>query len=207
MSTLGQYRRRTILPIRVLALVVVAATASRGAAAQRTRVPVAPGARVRAEAPGLGAGRSTWDVADVRPDTLLLVPAHAGGPRVAVALADVSRLEVNRGPLRNTLLGGAAGLALGAAAGAVYGRSRPGPFADVANCLVGCTPEQYAESQRPRPGDWAVLGAIPGLTLGVLVGRFAVGDRWQRVVPGPARLSVAPGARGGLRVALAVPAR
>jgi hypothetical protein len=189
--------------------VLVAASAAgvcRAAGAQAARPAVAPGATVRVEAPALGRGRGAWDVAGVRRDTLLLRSA-GGGPPTAVALADVTRLEVNRGPLRNTLLGGAAGLVLGAAAGAAYGRSRPGPFADVASCVVTCTAEDRARARQPAPGDWATLGAVPGLVLGAVVGGVVVGDRWRRVAAGPARVAVAPGARGAARVVFAASAR
>ncbi len=189
--------REGVLPVRALLLVVAAAAVGRGAAAQPASAAVTPGARVRVEAPGHG--RATWDVSGIRRDTLLLLPAGVGrGPRTAVALSDVTRLEVNHGPRRNILLGAAAGLALGAAAGAVYGASHPGPLAGLCFC---------PEARRPDPVFWTALGAMVGPPVGALAGRLVFGDHWQRVTPRPARLGISAGPRGSARVALALPAR
>jgi hypothetical protein len=208
--------RRGIRFARVFPLVAACAGGvCRDAGAQAGHPAVAPGERVRVEAPTLSPGRTTWDVSGIRRDTLLLLPAGAArGPRTAVALADVTRLEVNRGARRNTLIGGAVGLVLGATAGAVYGADRPGPFSGISGlgCLFGCTEEQLREvrrAQRPAPGFYAVLGAAAGLPVGTLVGRFVVGDRWERVGPGrtPARLGIGPAAGGAVRAAVTVPLR
>lgn len=159
---------------------------------------------MRVTALTLGGTHSEWNVFGVRRDTLLLLRVGAnGGPRTDVALADVTRLEVNRGPKRNALVGAVTGLALGAATGALYGTSHPGPLSGL-SCLIGCTEEEIRRAQSPAPGFWAAVGAMAGAPLGALVGRYVAGDYWQQVVPGPTRLSVVPSGGSGVRIALAV---
>ncbi len=192
-----------------LALPLVAAClggAHRDAGAQAARSAVAPGDRVRVEAPALGPGRSTWDVSRFRRDTLLLLPAGVGrGPRTAVALADVTSLEVHRGRQRYPLAGAVTGLVAGAVAGAIFGAHTPAPGSGL-ECILGCTEEERRRALRPAPGFWALMGGLAGAEVGALVGVLVVRDRWQAVVPGRARLGVAPAA-GGVGVARALGAR
>jgi hypothetical protein len=182
-------------------------------AARPPHPAVRPGARVRIEAPAASIIRSSWDVFAVRGDTLLVTPASAPGTRpAAVAFADLERLDVNRGPWRNALVGGGVGLALGAVAGAVYGRSHPDPAAtNPHSCFLFCSDEQIQRAREwrapPSPTFWMLAGVYAGTPAGVLVGRFIVGDRWEGVLPRRARVSVAPATGGGARVAVTVPTR
>lgn len=189
-------RRWLIALVALVALVALAA--GRPAAAQEHPAPMRAGSVVRLAAPGLESARAAWAVASVRHDSLFLVPrADAGRPPVAVALADVTWLSVNRGSQRNALIAGFAGMGIGAAAGAIYGRSRHAPpFLHIC-ILCGEEPEK-------SPELWAVIGAFAGAPLGALVGRYLIGDHWQRVIPGRGRLDLGSSGTRGLRVAYSI---
>ena len=197
-------RPRRLVVARLAALAACAAVAlltpSAPLAAQHRPASLAPGARVRLAAPPLGPRRVLRRVHVQRGDTLLLVPdrgaRHDLGDTVTVALADVRQLEVSRGWRRRAIAGAFVGLALGVTAGAVHGHNRydPGPRV----CFILCK-----ASRRSMVTRYALLGAYVGPPAGVFVGRFVLGDSWERLVPGTARVGVAPAA-GGVRVGVRI---
>ena len=151
---------------------------SRPLAAQARPVPVAPGARVRVEAPTLGLRPVVRRVAGRLGDTLLLIPdRRTGGDTLAVALADVVGLEVSRGRLRRSVVAGVVGGIVGTAAAAVYAYNAydPGPRF----CSILCD----KMTRRGLVTTWTLAGAQGGLALGALTGRFALGEAWQRLLP------------------------
>lgn len=175
--------------------------ASSSAAAQNATATVAPGARVRVESSVLGTGRMIRQVYLQRGDTLFLVPdPRIGGDPVALPMADVRSLEVSRGWRQHALVGAFTGLAVGVAAGAVYGNDQydPGPR----SCFIFCT-----QTRRELITQYASLGASVGPPLGALIGRFAFGDSWDRILPARARVSMAPGPLGGVRLGLNIATR
>lgn len=160
---------------------------------------VTPGARVRIEASALGTRRVVRQVYLQRGDTLFLVPdPRTGRDPVALALTDVRSLEVSRGWRQHALVGGFTGLAVGVAAGAVYGNDQydPGPRV----CFILCT-----QTRRELITGYAFLGASVGAPLGALIGRFGLGDSWDRLLPARARVSIVPEATGGVRLGLNIP--
>jgi hypothetical protein len=183
--------RRSLFP---LLLGLLAA----GPAAAQTPI-LTPGARVRVEAPALGPDRAARRLVGQRGDTLLLVPdRRAGGDTIAVALTEIRGLEVSRGWRRRALLGAAVGLAAGAAAGAAVGYNASEP-PDPPECIWFC---KRRDTRREDAALFALVGAQYGMGLGALVGRFVLGERWERLVPSGGRVSAGLTAAGGARVAV-----
>lgn len=144
-------------------------------ASQIDTVPVLSGTRVRVSAQALGPRPAVFRFAAVRADTLLLRPAKGlAVDTTRVALANVTRVEVSRGWRQRALVGAGVGAAIGAVAGALIGyntsESVRRPCDDCATQSRGLT--AFA---------WGASGAGYAAGAGVLIARFAVGERWQVV--------------------------
>jgi hypothetical protein len=158
------------------------------AAAQTGTLP--PGARVRVTAPTLGPQRAVFRLSAQRGDTLLLIRTRSrSAETVPLALQDVRELELSHGWRRRALVGGMVGLGVGVAAGAVIGYNSP-VEPDPPECTLFCS---EGLTRREGASLAAVSGAQVGAALGALVGRFVLGERWERIRISPSGL----GARQG----------
>ena len=136
------------------------------AVASADPVRIERGDLVRVESPRLQANPvvGTFDSADA--ESLLFVPASGHG-LIALALHEISTLEISRGRPRRTWWGALAGAVVFGALGAYAGsQATSGSFA---------ADEVYTAGV-------AIAFAIPGAGLGALAGAFIRGDeRWERV--------------------------
>ena len=168
--------------LRLPALVLGLAAAA-PAAAQAPSAVLAPGARVRVEAPVLGTVPVVRRVAVQLGDTLVLAAdRRTGRDSVVLTLADVRTLEVSRGWRQRAITGGLVGLVVGMAAGAVIGYNSP---MQAESCGPGCERDEI--TRREGAVLLAPTGAQAGAALGALFGRFVLGERWERLVPGGRR--------------------
>ena len=136
-------------------------------------IPVLSGARVRVSAPAFGPRPGVFRFAAVRSDTLLLRPAKGNAvDTTRVALASVTRVEASRGWRQRALVGAGIGAAIGAVAGAFIGYNTS---ESVRRACDDCEPN----SRGLTAFIWGASGAGYAAGAGVLVARFAIGERWQ----------------------------
>ena len=138
-------------------------------------VPVLSGARIRVSAPALGPRPGVFRFAAIRGDTLLLRPAKGNSvDTTRVALANVARVEASRGWRQRALVGAGIGAVIGAVAGGLAGynasESARRPCED---CEL--------QSRGLTAFVWGSSGAGYAAGAGVLIARFAIGERWQVV--------------------------
>lgn len=159
----GIMKRHTAIWMLTLAVIWTAP------AAAQDRFPPEAGSRVRLVAPRYFLYGEVGTVAASDRYGISL-DLEDGGERVDVPYYEVSRLDVSRGATKLTLMGAAAGAALGMVLGATttpMPRENPDdPFA------------------RPSGGDpfgRMVVGAMAGGVLGALVGSAITVERWQPV--------------------------
>jgi hypothetical protein len=158
---------------------------------------LAPGDRVRIEAPSLGAGRREARVLALRSDTLVLSGGFrpGGGLETAlVPLGAVRSLEVQRGTKSNAWKGAKIGAGVGAAFGLVLGIAAAAE--SDSGDLVEFGPEVI-------PVGMLVLG-LTGGTLGAGIGALSRGPAWEPV--DPVTLRVEP-RDGGAAIVASVPLR
>ncbi|MBL0172950.1 MAG: hypothetical protein IPP90_20035 [Gemmatimonadaceae bacterium] len=103
------------------------------------------------------------------------------------------RLEQSTGMHSNALRGAGVGLLLGAAAGALVGA---GTYEEPA-CDGGC----FVDLGRGfSVAAGAVVGAVPGMLLGAVLGTGSKHESWRTMVARPVSLSVTPASLRGVRV-------
>jgi hypothetical protein len=132
--------------------------------------PLAPGARVRVRIAPSGR-HHTGTLLSLRNDTLTLDRAGRDGA-IALPLTDVTQLERSLGPGRCRTRGARLECAvLGTLTGAVVGGA-------ILYQLTTCT-------ECDSSGIGVLLGVPAGAVLGLLVGLYVGGERWERLpVPG-----------------------
>lgn len=155
---------------------------------------VAPGARVRVTAPTDNLKGAIGTVAEVRVDSIVLV--SKGGSR-AVALTNITRLDVSTGRRSMFLRDTGIGLGIGTLAGVVIG------YATYQECeeegFMSCF---LVPEDRGQAAMWGgVVGGAAGTLTGALIGVFHRGDRW-RPVRVSTKVAVRPAAGGGITVGL-----
>lgn len=190
---------RTVTAALATALAAVGVPPSRShaqaSASDSARLDPAPtiGTRVRATAAQLGPRPVVFTFNGMRADTLLLrrTGRRLGAPDTAVALGDVSRLEVSRGWSRRAVGAGLVAAAGGAALGGIsayHSWSAPDPPTVDCAPIIGCISKGGRGDSR---GVDTLQGLFGGAALGFLggfvVGRFVLGERWVRVTPRLAR--------------------
>ena len=157
-----------------------------GAPAQQL-AELAPGARVRIEAPGVVAGRYSGTVLSRTPDTVVVASSAASIVRVPVS--SLTSEEVSRGKSRSR--GAMNGVPWGAGVGLVFGLLTSGVSGDAG----------YGSK-----GEYLAFNVAAGAIWGALIGAIAGAERWDSFHL-PRRTSlllpVAPD-RGGLAVRLVV---
>ena len=182
-------------PLVALVLILAAGSAIEPLRAQ-SPVPVSVGERVRIATPSQrGQYRIVGNIVATRPDTLLLQTADVATPR-AVAVGDISTLEVSRGRRGNGRRGMLYGVVIGASAGALLGAAtykKP----DCAGTFLCPSPD--------GPGlDIAaggLLGALVGIGAGGIWGAAHPSERWQVRTLGTApRVGFFPARRGAMLV-------
>lgn len=182
-------------PLVVLALILAGSSAIQPLRAQ-SPAPVSVGERVRITTPSeRGAYRLVGNVVAARPDTLLLQISDVATPR-AVAIGDISTLEVSRGRRGNGRRGMLYGLAIGAGAGALLGAA------------TYRKPDCAGSSLCPSPDGPAldivaggILGGVVGVGAGGLWGASHPSERWQARTLGTApRVGFFPARRGAMVV-------
>ena len=191
---------RTVTAAFATALAAVGVPPSRALAQDSSstgvaRLEPAPtiGTRVRAASAQLGPRPVVFTFNGMRSDTLLLRPTtrRLGAADMAVALDDLSRLEVSRGWRHRAIGAGLVAAAGGGTLGGVHAyNSWEAPEPPGVSCgpIIGCL-------EKGRPGDkrrvdtlqGLVGGAALGFLSGFFVGRFVLGERWVRVTPRLAR--------------------
>ena len=159
-------------------------------AATAQSASLAPGARVRVTAPNDNLKRVVGTVAEVRNDSILLVNNRESR---AVALANVTSLEVSKGQRSMFLRDAGLGLGIGAVAGyvmgyATYEECNPDPYGFF-DCM-------FEPESRGQAATWGgLVGGALGLVSGALVGAFHRVDRWESLTV-PPRVTIRPGAHG-----------
>ncbi|HUR91133.1 MAG TPA: hypothetical protein VMY38_00520 [Gemmatimonadaceae bacterium] len=147
---------------------------------------LAAGARVRITSPRNDLQKHVTTVTEVRGDSIVV--AGQAGVR-AVALSDVTAIEVSTGRRNRIVRDGLIGLGAGFAGGFLLGAlTYEGP-----DFLVGSSMEAGA-----------LLGTffgVVGLITGGVVGAFDHADRWQPV-QGALKASIGPTRSGGVSLAL-----
>ena len=177
----------------VLTSLFLVAAASDGLRAQAS-APAAVGERVRITTPSQrGSFRYVGSVVAVQGDSVVLQTRDLATPR-AVAISDITGLEVSLGQRGNTRRGLIYGTVIGAGLGAVLAAvtyKKP----DCAGATFFC-----GDVTPNRSGDavaGGILGALTGIVVGGLWGATHPSERWARRSLGSAtRVGVAPGGRG-----------
>jgi hypothetical protein len=151
------------------------------------------GTRVRLTSSLLAAGEETGKIVDAASDTITF-RADARPITRALAVSDITSIEVSGGKHSHRGRDALYGAAIGGAAGALLGAAsykKPDPQ----SCWFFC---------ETRSGD-AIGGAVLGGLTGTLIGAFIVGsrDKTERWIPlrKTASIYVAPGS-GGMNVGL-----
>jgi hypothetical protein len=154
-----------------LALLLVAGLlATPRAAVDAQGAPVIPaGARIRIDAPDIGAQRQRGTSLGVRGDSLVLRPRDADSTMV-VSFARITRLEVSSGTRTHAGKGLAYGAAAGAGVGLIAGLSMINSKDDVESVIgrIAVFPLTFA-------------GATVGGLVGLAAGWAVKTDTWQRV--------------------------
>ena len=151
---------------------------------------LAPGARVRVQAPGIVAGRYTGTVLSRTADTLVVASSAAAAVRVPIAA--LTSVEVSRGRSRSrgALKGVAWGAPIGLAVGLLLGAAASG--------------DEFADGG--SRSEFVAASIFSGALWGVIIGAIAGSERWdQYELPRRAALLIPWDPRGGrlgLRVAL-----
>ena len=135
---------------------------------------VVTGTRVRVTAPNFGLDKHVTTVTELRGDSVVV--GVKGQPR-AIALSDVSALEVSAGKRMRVLPYALLGLGVGAIGGYAIG-------------YAAYDGGSYLSNSPDDEGKWvgAMLGVV-GLFTGAVAGVFHRGDNWVSATP-PARATV-----------------
>ena len=197
MRTAGRVTR-SLAGAALLAVVLVPDwAAAQEASPSRAPAAVAPGARVRVTAPG-GAEPRVGTLVALTPDTL--TARWATGDSGAVALAEVTGLEVSRGLRGRPWRGAGLGFLGGAVIGAVWG----------AKTYEGCNPQEpcidFAGSDAASATAGAIVLGAAGALVGGVVGALWRAEAWRPVALERGRVGLVTPARGrvlGVRAALA----
>jgi len=160
------------------------------AAAAAQSASLAPGARVRITAPDQRLKNEVGGVEAVQGDSLVFV---AKGSRQAIALTDVTRIEISAGRRKQLLKHMGIGLAAGAVTGGVIG----------AVTYEECVPEGFLDCllASDNRGEEAVLGGamlgVVGLVAGTVAGLIRRPERWESVEL-PLAVAIGSSRRGGV---------
>jgi hypothetical protein len=166
-------RRLVLLPMRYLAVVLVALFVATSSPLAAQEAPVEPGARVRVKAPPLQPDWVRGTVVGWESGSLVLEPEKPEGDTpLTLARDQITQLDVHRGRKSAAGKGALIGLGSGAVAGFALG------FAACAgNTGSPCTNDAGEGS----PAGFALaLGGV-GAGLGALVGLLFRTDRWEAV--------------------------
>lgn len=155
-------------------------------AAQAQAQSAPAGARVRITSPRNDLQKHVTTVTEVRGDTIVV--AAQGGVR-AVALRDVTSMDVSSGRRNRVVRNGLIGLGTGAAGGFLLG------------VLTFDEPGFLVAGPAEAGAMLGTLFGLVGLITGGVVGAFDHTDRWQPV-KGTFRASISPTRSGGARLAL-----
>jgi hypothetical protein len=184
-----------------LALFAITARAPGAALHAQWSMPAAVGQRIRVTTQTQhGRRRYVGRVIAVKGDSLAL-QANVPDSIRAVAISQMTKLEVSGGRHTNGWRGMGYGLVIGAGAGAIYGAAtwREGRGS---SSFFGQSAD-YRPAEGVSPGGGAILGGVLGLTVGGIYGRLHQTERWVRRPLGTgARVGVMPAAHG--RIALSV---
>ncbi|HEY4670437.1 MAG TPA: hypothetical protein VIG78_00100 [Gemmatimonadaceae bacterium] len=156
---------------------------------QAQSVSLEPGTRVRVFTPSTGSGGLAGSVVALEHDTLTLWPEKRV-ETVAVALSELSRLELSKGMHTHALKGCGIGLLLGATGGAIAGH------------LSGDDQGWFGLTANEKAVTGAVVFGVAGALVGLTIGsHFGATEEWASVrLPSRGRLGVAP--RSGAPFAL-----
>ncbi len=171
-----------------LAVPVHRALAQQGDPVAPGGTPLVPGARVRVHAT-VFVTPLVANYVEMRADTLVLVEEGAGRGLWSVTLDQVQRIETSIGQRRSYGPLIRRGAVIGAAGGAAGG------LLFAASFTPSDTSRKYS---RPLT---AGLGALAGAVIGGFIGSRFRAEQWVGV-PLPRRVSLLPGPRNGLRIAI-----
>lgn len=161
----------------LFALLVLALVVPPGMEAQAPELAV--GARVRVTSPRHHFNRDVATVTELRGDSIVLMSKM--GTR-AVALSNVTALEVSMGTRNQVMRNGLIGLGVGALAGLATGLAAEDECRDTLVCVAPA-----------GAGEFMAVGALAfggaGFVVGAITGLFTRSDRWAPATP-PARATV-----------------
>ncbi len=167
---------------RITSLVAVLVVTTWSCSGYVADMSVAPGDTVRGTAPSMDVDDSVGTVAALETDTLT-VQVEDRADALYVPLADVAKLEVQRGQKSGTGTGALIGGGLGAALGVTVG-------------LVGCSASNCNLDEGDLTAAVAVVfgagGALLGAGIGALIGSSIKTDRWETVPLDRIRVSLTP---------------
>jgi hypothetical protein len=178
-----------VIAVVCLAVPVHRARAQQGDPVAPGGTPLVPGSRVRVHAT-VFVTPLVANYVEMRADTLVLVEEGAGRGLWSVTLDQVQRIETSIGQRRSYGPLIRRGAVIGAAGGAVGG------LLFAASFTPSDTSRKYS-----RPST-AGLGALAGAVIGGFIGSRFRAEQWVSV-PLPRRVSLLPGPRSGLRIAIA----
>jgi hypothetical protein len=165
------------------AIILLALLTPSGAGAQLPELE--PGTRVRVQAPRFISGEVEGTIVAHLRDSLRI--KRRFGQPVTVPLAYLTHVQVSGG--RSRLLGAERGSMWGAAAGLAIG------------AIAALAPEVCTESCGHEPVDHFIYTPLAGAAVGAGVGALLGAEKW-RTVPLPTPVTIEPGWRGGIVIAL-----
>jgi hypothetical protein len=156
--------------LRLLAIAVVllpaVAAGQEAPSVRRPLLPVAMGARVRVHSPSVG-GSMKGTVAALDREFLTLAPEE--GPKLQVAIDDITRLDSSLGEKHNVIRGIWMGAVAAAAASFLF-------------VPTGCTgPDPYTEGWKCNNAAKATVFAVAGAAAGAGAGYLWKTERWAAV--------------------------
>jgi hypothetical protein len=175
---------------RILLLFVVSVIAAGAASAQSLPTPPA---RLRIATPELGKSTAIGTLLAVRGDTMLM-RLEDSADTTALAMSDLTKLEVSTGHRRPIARGLGIGLLAGAAIGVVVGAAS----GDDREGFISLSAEEKAAVGA------VFFGGVGGVAGGIIGATRRV-ERWQRVSLATARPTIGPGLDGrGIEIAILV---
>ena len=174
----------------LLALFVLALPAPPCVQAQATDLAV--DARVRVTAPRHHFNRDIATVTELRGDSIVL--ASRMGTR-AVALGNVTRLDVSTGTRRNVRRGALIGLGVGA----LFGLTMTDEAMDDCSDELLLCPIPATDGEMEVAG--ALVSGLAGAAIGAVVGAFVRTERWENRTPA-VTAAINPGRFGGVQLSM-----
>ena len=174
----------------LLALLVFALVVPPGMEAQAPELAV--GARVRVTSPRHHFNRDVATVTELRGDSIVLTSKM--GTR-AVALSNVTRLDVSTGTRRNVRRGALIGLGVGA----LFGLTMTDEAMDECSDQLLLCPTPATDGEMEVAG--ALVSGVAGAAIGAIVGAFVRTERWENRSPA-VTAAINPGRFGGVQLSM-----